>query len=247
MKFLTEALCRDPDFSALLKNIQKSRKPFVCTGLSLIHKALALSAIYEKTGQKITVITEDEASANELANDVRSLGLRAVNFPLRDYCLGALSGYSKEYEQKRTDTLSIILDGAFDLLTISLDAALQYTVPPEKLVSSRFSLSVGEEISTADLTEKLLNAGYVRSELCEGKGQFSLRGGIFDVFPITFESPCRIEFWGDEIDSLSFYDIETQRRTENTEQVDITPACEVFYNSFELLSELKNYKKTAKN
>jgi len=246
MKFLTEALCRDPDFSAVLKNTQKSHKPFVCTGLSTIHKAAVLSAISEKTGQKITVITEDEASANELLNDVKALGLKAVNFPLRDYCLGALSGYSKEYERKRTDTLSIVLDGAFDLLTISLDAALQYTVPPEKLAAARFTLSAGDEISTANLSEKLLNAGYVRSEICEGKGQFSVRGGIFDVFPITFEAPCRIEFWGDEIDSISLFDIETQRRTENVETVDITPACEVLYNPLELKEELLNYKKTAK-
>ena len=246
MKFLTNALLADPDFSALPKNVENLRIPFVCTGLSQIHKAAVLSAIAQKTGQKITVVTEDEASANALANDVKSLGLKAVNFPLRDYCLGALSGYSKEYEQKRIDTLSAITDGDFDILTVSVDASLQYTVPPEKLANARFILSVGDEISTADLTEKLLNAGYVRSEICEGKGQFSIRGGIFDVFPITAANPCRIEFWGDEIDSLAFFDTETQRRTDNTECVEITPACEVLYNPYTLADELENYKKTTK-
>ena len=93
MKFLSKVLTLDPDFSALLKNIEKSRLPFACTGLSLIHKAAIIASVFEKTGQKITVITEDEASALELYNDAKAFGLRAVNFPQRDYCIGNLSGY----------------------------------------------------------------------------------------------------------------------------------------------------------
>ncbi len=246
MKFLSKVLSLDGDFASALKNIKAGRTPFVCTGLSLIHKAAVLSAIASGTDKKITVITEDEASANELMNDAKALGLRAVNFPLRDYCFGNLSGYSKEYEHKRTDTLSTVLDGDFDLLTISVDAALQYTVPPEILKNARFTLSQGDEIETSALTEKLLDAGYTRSEICEGKGQFSVRGGIFDIFPITFDSPCRIEFWGDEIDSISLFDTESQRRTENIDSIEITPACEVIFNPEKLAETLSDYKTNTK-
>ena len=214
MEFLNKILSSDPDFKSLLKDVCARRVPLACTGLSDIHKAVVIKSIFAQTNTKCAVITSDEASALKFTGDLNSLGLKALNFPLRDYCLQNLTGHSKEYEHKRTDTLSALADGAFDVVCFSVDSALQYTVPPEVLTASRFTLSQGEEIDTKLLTEKLLDAGYVRSEQCEGKGQFAVRGGIFDIFPITAENPVRIEFWGDEIDTLSFFDIETQRRTE---------------------------------
>ena len=210
MKFLNKILQKDPDFASLLKEIDKNRLPLVCTGLSLIHKAVILKSVFDISGKKITVVTQDEASAVELTADAKSLGLNAVNFPLRDYCLGDFSGYSKEYEHKRTDTLSKLLDGDFELLCMSVDAACQLTVPPHILNNARFTLSVGDSYEISELTERFLNAGYVRSEICEGRGQFSVRGGIFDVFPVNCELPYRIEFWGDDIDSISFFEPETQ-------------------------------------
>ena len=130
-------------------------------------------------------------------------------------------------------------DGAFDLLTISLDAAVQYTVKPEVLKGSRFTLKTGDSADTSELAEKLINAGYTRSQLCEGSGQFSVRGGIFDLFPVNSEKPCRIEFWGDEIDSISYFDPETQRREENADEIEISPAAEVMFDPLKLAAKLK--------
>ena len=241
MEFISKILAPDPDFSSLINDINKERFPLACTGLSLIHKGTVLSAVHSLTKRKIAVITHDEASCHELAADAESLGLKTLVFPLRDYCIGNLSGYSKEYEHKRTDTLSALADGAFDLLCFSVDAAIQYTVPPKILKEAEFSLKVGQIIEIPTLTQKLLSAGYVRSELCEGGGQFSQRGGIFDIYPINSESPCRIEFWGDEIDTISYFDSGTQRRTDSTEEIEISPACEVLYDSEDLCEKLANY------
>ena len=246
MKFINEILKKDPDYGGLLQAVVQERLPLVCTGLSMIHKAAVSAALYGAVGRKIAVITHDEASANELKDDLRSLGLNCLNFPSRDYCIGPLSGYSKEYEHKRTDTLSKLLDGDFDVVTISLDAAVQYTVPPENLSRARFSLKAGDSADITELSGRLISAGYVKSELCEGAGQFSVRGGIFDVFPVNSEQPCRIEFWGDEIDNISYFDTETQRRTENTDKIEITPACEAVFEPRELIIKLNNYLKTAK-
>lgn len=241
MKFVNRILKKDPDYAELLSSVEKNRLPLVCTGLSLVHKAAVISALFEHTGRHIAVVTNDEASANELRDDLQSLGLKAVNFPLRDYCIGPLSGYSREYEHKRTDTLSALSDGAFDVLTVSLDAALQYTVPPETLNRARFTLKTGDTVEIKELTERLVNAGYVRVPLCEGTGQFSVRGGIFDVFPVGSAEPCRIEFWDDEIDNISYFDAETQRRSENTDFVSITPACEVLFDPNALANRLEAF------
>ena len=239
MKLINEVLKKDPDYASLLNEVERGRLPIVCTGLSLIHKAIIAEALRGHTGKRVVLITHDEATAAELCGDINALGLKCLNFPARDLCIGDLSGYSKEYEHKRIDTLSAVADGAFDLLTISLDAAVQYTVKPEVLKGSRFTLKVGDSADTSELAEKLINAGYTRSQLCEGLGQFSVRGGIFDLFPVNSEKPCRIEFWGDEIDSISYFDPETQRREENADEIEISPAAEVMFDPPKLAAKLK--------
>lgn len=239
MKLINEILKKDPDYASLLNEVERGRLPIVCTGLSLIHKAIIAEALRGHTGKRVVLITHDEATAAELCGDINALGLKCLNFPARDLCIGDLSGYSKEYEHKRIDTLSAVADGAFDLLTISLDAAVQYTVKPEVLKSSRFTLKTGDSADTSELAERLINAGYTRSQLCEGSGQFSVRGGIFDLFPVNSEKPCRIEFWGDEIDSISYFDPETQRREENADEIEISPAAEVMFDPLKLAAKLK--------
>ncbi len=246
MEFLNKILSCDPDFNLVLKDITALRLPMAATGLSGIHKAAVISGIKSKIKEKIAVVTQDEASALQMVSDLNAMGLKALAFPLRDYCLGNMSGYSKEYEHKRTDTLSALADGAFDVVCFSVDSATQYTVPPEILEITRFTLKTTEEITTADLTERLLMSGYVRSEICEGKGQFSSRGGIFDIFPVNAESPVRIEFWGDEIDTISYFDTETQRRTANADSVEITPANEVLINPENLVKILSDYLNSTK-
>lgn len=239
MKLINEILKKDPDYASLLNEAERGRLPIVCTGLSLIHKAIIAAALRGHTGKRVVLITHDEATAAELCGDINALGLKCLNFPARDLCIGDLSGYSKEYEHKRIDTLSAVADGAFDLLTISLDAAVQYTVKPDVLKNSRFTLKTGESADTSELAERLINAGYTRSQLCEGSGQFSVRGGIFDLFPVNSEKPCRIEFWGDEIDSISYFDLETQRREENAGEIEISPAAEVMFDPLKLAAKLK--------
>ena len=241
MKLITEVFKGDADFKNLLISIEKERFPISVTGLSLNTKAALLSAVAEVTGKKITVVTKDEAEAVSMASDLKSLGINAVNFPQRDYCIGQISGYSKEYEQKRTDTLSKLLDGDFAVLTVSAESAVMLTVPPEVLKKARFKIKNSESYSTAELTDRLLLAGYTRSEICEGKGQFSLRGGILDIFPVNSDNPYRIEFWGDDIDSIGIFDAETQRRTESADEISITPACEVIYNPQNLAFKLREY------
>jgi len=238
MELIREVLNGDSDYKSLLSDLKNCRLPLACTGLSSIHKSAVISALLRDCNKKIALITPDESSATEMTNDLLGLGINAINLPLRDYCIGEINGYSKEYEHKRTHTLSKLLGGDFSVLTLSLDSALQYTVPPQILKSANFNLKSGDSIDTNTLTEKLLNSGYTRAEICEGQGTFSVRGGIFDIYPTSSATPYRIEFWGDEIDTISPFDAETQRRGEMVENIEITPACEVLYNKNELLETL---------
>ncbi len=241
MKSLFDILKTEPDYARLFSAVQKGSVPIAASGLSNVHKALLSAALATHTGKKLSLITPDEQTAVSIKEDVESLGLKCLSLTSRDYNTERVQGYSKEYEHKRIDTLSRVLDGAFDVLLIPVDAAVQYTLPPEVLKENTLNIGATDTIDIASFCQKLVDAGYVRSELCEGVGQFAVRGGIIDVFATGNDYPVRIELWGDEVDSLSYFDIETQRRTENIDSIKIHPANEFPVKSIELSQKIENY------
>ncbi len=246
MKALFDILKNEPDYARLLKSVESDSLPLAASGLSNVHKALLAAALNTHTGKSVAVVTPDEQTAVALKNDLVSLGLNALIFTSRDYNTQRMAGYSKEYEHKRIDTLSRVLDGAFDVVIIPVDAAVQYTLPPQILAENILTVNAADSIDISQFCEKLINSGYVRSELCEGVGQFAVRGGIIDVFATGNDYPVRIELWGDEVDSLSYFDITTQRRTENINQIKIYPANELPFEAESLAGKLEEYIKKDK-
>lgn len=241
MKCLLNILKTEPDYARLLKSVKDDYLPIAASGLSDVHKSLVVSALGFHAGKKFFVLVDDEPSAITMQGDLTAFGVNTLVLHSRDYNLTRMAGYSKEYERKRIDTLSRVLDGAFDVLIIPIDAAVQYTVPPEILRQSIINISVAETVDMTRLCEELVLAGYTRCELCEGVGQFAARGGIVDVFATGSDAPVRIEFWGDEIDSMSYFDINTQRRTDSIENLKIFPANELTFDSKKLTRDLKDY------
>ena len=239
MQFLNRFLEDERDYSQLIKHLRNNDLPLVLNGLTGINKAVVAGAV-ASGGHRLLMITDTEAAAIELKDDLLALGISAGHLPVRDYNLTRIDGYSKEYEIMRIDTLSSILDGDFAVVTASVHSATQYTVTPEVLSSGTFRIGKEDTVDTDELTKKLLNYGYKRSDICEGAGQFSVRGGIIDIFAVGSKMPVRIELWGDEIDSISFFDTTTQRRTERINEFRICPACELPFLSEKLKEKLEN-------
>ena len=246
MKCLFNILKTEPDYARMLKAVQNGDLPLAASGLSGVHKAFVTASLVTHTGKKAVVITHDEPSAVSLKNDLTAMGLNALLFHTRDYNTTRMTGYSKEYEHKRIDTLSRVLDGAFDVFVMPIDAAVQYTVPPEILSENIITVTGADILDIQQFCDALVCAGYVRSDLCEGVGQFAVRGGIIDVFATGSENPVRIELWGDEVDSLSYFDIATQRRTENIDSIKIYPANELPFKAEELAQKIEDYVKSTK-
>ena len=192
MQFLNSVITRTKGYTEILSDVMANRLPIEANGLSGVHKAVLISALIQQTEKKAVLITPDEAEAAKLTEDLEALGIKTLLFPSRDYFLGNLSAASKEYEHKRIDTLSKLLDGAFQLLVLPVEAATQYTAPPEKLNKSRIKISLGDTVKQDELISTLLLSGYTRCELVEGAGQFALRGGILDVFPTNKKEPVRV-------------------------------------------------------
>lgn len=226
MKFIADILQRESAF----QKIQKALKPgsAVCaTGLSEIHKSALIYSLCHSRGVSAFCVAPDEQKAQTITNDLCSMGLRAVFYPSRDFIFREVNGKSREYEHQRLNVLYKMLRGEYDVVVACLDAASQFTVPPEVLKSSVLHLKSGVEISTESCVKALTLLGYQRFDQVDGMGQFSLRGGILDFFMPDSPNPVRAEFWGDEITDLNYFDIETQRRIEKADEIILTPSAEI--------------------
>lgn len=225
------------DYRAVRAAVQDEKLPAAATGLSHIHKALLIASLSRDLNRKGLVVTADESEAVRLSEDLAAFGIRALIYPYRDFTFRSIAVKSHEYEHIRIGTLSNMLEGDYDIVLASVSGATQYTIPPHELFTRSFTLTAGDAISIDEAVSRLISAGYSRFEQVEGAGQFALRGGILDVLPPHSQYPVRIEFWGDEIDSLAEFEVESQRRRENLKSVKITPAEEVLFGSYDELAD----------
>ena len=219
--------------------VKSGQLPASVTGLSYVHKAHAvLSLSQEKT---VLVITPDDASAVRMVSDINEMAGReiACQFPARDIILADVDAVSREYEQKRIYALEKLQNMSARVLVGSAEACLEGTIPPEVLKDMSFTLSPADSIDTGKLSEKLTEMGYTRYPQTEGVGQFSIRGSIVDIFPVGMSMPIRLELWGDEIDTVSTFDIESQRRFDTIKTVTISPAKELLISNENLAFEIK--------
>ncbi len=237
MKFLNNILSRLSEYQQLLQAIQNNRLPAMATGLSAIHKAHLIHTLCAETHQKALVIAGDETEAAKLCSDLNAMGTRAVFYPARDFTFREVTGVSREFEHQRIGALFAYSTDAASVMVCCADAAVQYTIPEAVLFNATITVKEGTVISIADMTDALLAEGYVRVEQVDGTGQFAVRGGILDFFMPGTAQPCRVEFWGDEIDTISAFDIETQRRTERLKSFVITPSGEMIFHSADELAD----------
>jgi len=227
MLFLNNALRSSPEYKELCGEILKGRLPSAATGLAHIHKAALIDTLRKDTKRRALVVVADESEGARIKSDLILMGAKVIDFPSRDLILRDISGVSREYEHARLGALSKIIDGDYDVVVCGADALLSYTIPPEILMANRFTLKAEQTVPPAEVCARLVSAGYTRCDTVEGVGQFALRGGILDIFPPDADNPYRIEFWGDDIDSICIFDTMSQRRDQLVDEVLITPVLEV--------------------
>lgn len=227
MRAVFTALSRAPEYRELSQALKTGAMPAVATGLSGVHKCVLTAALCKESGRRALVIAADEAESQRFCEDLTALGLRPVQYPMRDMNFRDAAVSSREYERLRLEALSKLQSGECGCVVACIDAALQFTMGPEDLRSRLFTLSAGQSLSIEALISALVGCGYTREDQIEGPGQFSRRGGIVDFFSPSAAQPVRVEFWGDEVDSISSFDSITQRRTEPLDTVTLAPCVEV--------------------
>ncbi len=227
MRFLNNAFRLDSEYRELLSQLKKDRLPAAVTGVSDIHKAVIADTLRRDLSRRMLYIVADEAEGARLSADLAAMGARVAVFPARDLIFRDISGVSHEYEHARLGALAKIVDGDYDVAVCGIDALASITMPPDVLIANRFTLKSGDTIEPSSLAGRLVAAGYTRTDTVEGAGQFALRGGILDVFAPDMSCPVRIEFWGDEIDSICLFDVVSQRRDEIIDRITLAPSAEV--------------------
>ncbi|MCH5321505.1 MAG: transcription-repair coupling factor [Eubacterium sp.] len=235
---------KSSDYISLSRSIDTLNAPVGAVGLCDVAKCFLIHSLCEK-GEKAFVITPDEATAVKVQESLSQLQGGVLLYPSRELTFVEVAGVSREFEHIRLGVLSRILKGDYSAVVMSANAACQYTMPPEELEKRSFSISVNDELDIEKLAQKLAFAGYVRYDQVDGTSQFAVRGGIIDIFPPYLDEPVRIEMWGDNVDTISSFDIYTQRRNKNLDTIQITPANEVLFDNTDRL--IKKIEEVAKN
>ncbi len=227
-------------YNDVLRYIESGLCPAGITGLPPTPKAHLVHSLCDELSRRAVVVLPDENTARKFASDINELlptGKKAVFYPARDFIFNTSQGQSREYEQLRIKALCSILNNDYSVIACSVEAAMQFTLPPEELKKRTFRIDYNTEITTEQLVQLLISAGFKRADSVEGVGQFAVRGGIADFFPPDSAQPVRIELWGDNVDTISLFDISTQRRTDSLDFCEITPSTEIVFDNDEALKE----------
>lgn len=178
-------------------------------------------------GRKLVYITPNDYAARIAADDFNFLsGGGCVYLEHSEYMFYDALAKSSEVEYRRMAAIKRLVDGDFSVLVISVETLMQFMAKPEKLKKCSLNFAVGDSIEPLELADRLAEIGYIRVNRIDGKRQFAIRGDIADVFPTSSENPYRIEFFGDEIDSVRIFDIVTQRTVEDAGFVEVLAECE---------------------
>lgn len=215
-----------PDYRRLVQCAEKNKVAGV-SGVAQINRSHLIASMLHDTGRPAVIVCQDELAVRRTQAELAAfLGFEAAVLPSRDLTFYSASAISRGWEHQRMRLLYELARGETRLLLTTWEALAVRTMPKACLFSSALELHLGAQISPEAICERLVQAGYARGTLVEGVGQFSVRGGILDVFSPACDAPVRIEFFGDEVDAMGYFDTVTQRRTENLEKFVILPVAE---------------------
>lgn len=239
-------------FKELVEQIELKQTPINISGLAFVGKSHIISSVAEKSKRPICIITYNELQAKQMVKDLRFFTDKIEYLGKKEIASYDYIAESKDLPFERIDVLNKIYNKEARIVVTTIEAVMQQVVPKEILYKNVLEFSVGNVFSCTNFKGKkdlnslkklLLLLGYERNDLVENRGQFSIRGGICDI-GLTEKTGIRIEFWGDEVDSIRYFSVSSQRTTEMTNKVTIFPAHEYILN-YESDEILPDYSKIA--
>ena len=216
---------KSPKFIELLKKIESKQSPILVSGLVSVGESQIAEAIHKFGKKSILILTYNEIQAKQLYEDLSYYNEDVVFFPKKEIVTYDYMAESKDLPYERIEALNKIISKKKQIVITTIEAAIQKLPAKKSLYKNILKIKVGKSYNLEEIKKKLVNLGYSRYDLIEGRGQFSVRGGIVDI-AVNNKTGIRVEFWGDEIDSIREFSISSQRSIGEQKQATIYPAHE---------------------
>ena len=245
MKAFTAPLFEYREFSKAKKEIEEGQTPIQLTGCIDSQKCHVMYALAEEYPFRL-IVTYNELKAKEMYEDFKLFDRDVMLYPAKDVIFYNADIHGHAIVQQRLKVIKRLIERQPVTVIVSLEAGMDKILAPELIAQNICYIRESEELNTQRFQEILVSLGYERQAQVEAPGDFAVRGGIFDIFPLTEEVPYRIELWGDEIDSIRSFDITNQRSIERVPSISIYPAAEIVLDQATLQKGLLTIEKEAK-
>ena len=243
MKALLAPLAELADYEEIRKNRTIENGMRQLSGCVNTQKIHLLSGIGSGCGYKLVVFSNEE-KAKKAYEEYLLFGEETYLYPARDLLFYYADIKGKTLTNRRMEVLRAIAEKKKEepvTVITTMDAFLDGIISPDEIQKNRIHITGEDTVDLTKLEQDLTALGYERESQIEAPGQFAVRGGIIDVFPLAEEMPVRIELWGDEIDSIRMFDAKSQRSIENISEITIYPASENCFGNNGLVSFLKYF------
>lgn len=225
--------------------IQKQQFPLQISGCIESQKCQWIYGLTGESPKWKVIIAANELRAREIAEDYRMFDREVMYYPAKDVIFFSADVHGNALSTQRLKVREALLDRKGGTIVTSIDAGMEFVLSQKIYEQAKQQVAEGETYDLETLCKNLVNMGYVRQAQVEMPGDFSVRGGILDVFPVTEDCPYRIEFWDDEIDTIRSFDVESQRSIERIAEFTIFPASELILTTEQIADGFTKMAKDA--
>lgn len=229
MNGLTSLFLQQEDIRSIKSGVEEGLKEQLIAGLSGSSRTVLTASIYEQMKRPILFVTHNLLQAQKLYDDIVNLlsDSEVFLFPANELIAAEMSIASPELKAQRIEALNHWSKSERGIMIVPI-SGLRKILPPKSIWKKyQLPLKLGEDVNVDQILNTFVKMGYVRAEMVSTPGEFSVRGGIIDIYPLTEADPLRIELFDTEIDSIRFFSLEDQRSKEKVSEILIGPATEV--------------------
>lgn len=221
-------------YDEVTTHLSESSRCVMVSGCVDTDRAHLSCGLTKSLSKKRVIVTYNELRAKSLADDYRFYDKNVVYYPAKDFIFYNADVHSNLIIEQRMNAIRQILENDELTVVTTIDALADSLVPLNELAKCVLTIKEADIIDLEEYKMKLTEFGYERCGQVEEAGQYTIRGGIIDIFPFTGDCPVRIELWDDEVDSIRAFDVASQRSIERMEEVKIYPATEIPFTRTEM-------------
>ena len=245
MRALLAPLSELGEYEEIRERFARGKASVALSGCADSQKLHMIYGLSQGVRRKL-IVTFNDLRAKELYEDYRFYDRNVLLYPAKDLIFFQADIHGNQLTKERIKVLRRLSEGTPLTVITTYDALMAPQPSMQEWQDHVISVDRGAVVSESDLAAALAGLGYERCDQVEATGQFSIRGGIIDIFDLTEENPYRIELWGDEVESVRSFDVLSQRSIERLESVRIYPATELILSKNELASGLKKIREEGK-